>query len=192
MGPIGFGVDSRGFSVHNSPKMSLSHLRNPVKRKIAQTGNKFSAGLSKRLKFAFGSLSVAEVARRTRYPYRTVHNYLQGREPSLKFLCDVAEEFDVSLDWLLKGVPPQSARKAMGRPGSRLVRIREPSKGGVIRPLSPGEVKRVAEEEARYTSAKPADPEIIRLMKALADLREKNPKGFSALKSMVEALRKKK
>ena len=56
-----------------------------------------------RLNRAFGYESMAEVARRLGIPHATVRNYYQGRLPASDVLIKIANETNVSLNWLLMG-----------------------------------------------------------------------------------------
>src|SRR5690606_18488924 len=54
-----------------------------------------------RLSSAFGNASMAEIARRINAPHATVRNYFQGRMPAPEVLIKIANETNVSLNWLL-------------------------------------------------------------------------------------------
>ena len=56
-----------------------------------------------RLSSAFGNASMAEIARRINAPHATVRNYFQGRMPAPEVLIKIANETNVSLNWLLLG-----------------------------------------------------------------------------------------
>ncbi len=56
-----------------------------------------------RLNKAFGNVSMADVARRLGIPHATVRNYYQGRMPAPEVLIKIANETNVSLNWLLIG-----------------------------------------------------------------------------------------
>lgn len=53
--------------------------------------------------------TVADVARKLQVPHPTARNYVQeGRLPSAEILIRIAEETNVSLDWLLLGEMPEN------------------------------------------------------------------------------------
>ncbi len=52
---------------------------------------------------AFGGATMAEIARRINAPHATVRNYFQGRMPAPEVLIKIANETNVSLNWLLIG-----------------------------------------------------------------------------------------
>lgn len=56
-----------------------------------------------RLKEAFGFATMAVIARRLGIPHATVRNYFQGRMPAPDVLIKIANETNVSLNWLLIG-----------------------------------------------------------------------------------------
>ncbi|QYO65525.1 helix-turn-helix domain-containing protein [Leptolyngbya sp. 7M] len=56
-----------------------------------------------RLKRAFGFGTMADIARRIDVPHATVRNYFQGRLPAPEVLIKIADETNVSLNWLLTG-----------------------------------------------------------------------------------------
>lgn len=56
-----------------------------------------------RLNRAFDHESMADVARRLGIPHATVRNYYQGRLPASDVLIKIANETNVSLNWLLIG-----------------------------------------------------------------------------------------
>lgn len=56
-----------------------------------------------RLKQAFDYESMAEIARRIDVPHATIRNYFQGRMPAPEVLIKIANETNVSLNWLLAG-----------------------------------------------------------------------------------------
>ncbi|HQY68728.1 MAG TPA: helix-turn-helix domain-containing protein [Pyrinomonadaceae bacterium] len=56
-----------------------------------------------RLNRAFDHASMADVARRLGIPHATVRNYYQGRMPAPEVLIKIANETNVSLNWLLIG-----------------------------------------------------------------------------------------
>jgi transcriptional regulator with XRE-family HTH domain len=56
-----------------------------------------------RLKQVFDNASMAEIARRLELPHATVRNYFQGRMPAPDVLIKIANETNVSLNWLLTG-----------------------------------------------------------------------------------------
>lgn len=56
-----------------------------------------------RLKQAFGYATMAEIARRLDVPHATIRNYFQGRMPAPEVLIKIANETNVSLNWLLTG-----------------------------------------------------------------------------------------
>lgn len=62
---------------------------------------------SDRLKEAFSDASMAEIARRLGLPHATVRNYFQGRLPAAEILSRIADETNVSLNWLLTGAGPR-------------------------------------------------------------------------------------
>lgn len=56
-----------------------------------------------RLKQVFDNASMAEIARRLDLPHATVRNYFGGRMPAPEVLIKIANETNVSLNWLLTG-----------------------------------------------------------------------------------------
>lgn len=58
---------------------------------------------TQRLQRAFDYASMAEIARRIGVPHATVRNYFQGRMPAPEVLIKIANETNVSLNWLLTG-----------------------------------------------------------------------------------------
>ena len=56
-----------------------------------------------RLNRVFDHESMADVARRLGIPHATVRNYYQGRLPASDVLIKIANETNVSLNWLLTG-----------------------------------------------------------------------------------------
>jgi transcriptional regulator with XRE-family HTH domain len=56
-----------------------------------------------RLKQVFDNASMADIARRLELPHATVRNYFQGRMPAPDVLIKIANETNVSLNWLLTG-----------------------------------------------------------------------------------------
>ncbi len=62
-----------------------------------------SLTFEERLSNAFGNDSMAEIARRIKAPHATVRNYFQGRLPAPEVLIKIANETNVSLNWLLMG-----------------------------------------------------------------------------------------
>jgi len=58
---------------------------------------------SLRLSEAFGFANMAEIARRIGVPHATIRNYFQGRLPAPEVLIKIANETNVSLNWLLTG-----------------------------------------------------------------------------------------
>lgn len=56
-----------------------------------------------RLKQVFDNASMADIARRLDLPHATVRNYFQGRMPAPDVLIKIANETNVSLNWLLTG-----------------------------------------------------------------------------------------
>jgi len=58
---------------------------------------------SLRLSEAFGYASMADIARRIGVPHATIRNYFQGRLPAPEVLIKIANETNVSLNWLLTG-----------------------------------------------------------------------------------------
>jgi transcriptional regulator with XRE-family HTH domain len=58
---------------------------------------------SKRLQEAFGFATMAAVAKRLGIPHATVRNYYNGRLPAPEVLIKIANETNVSLNWLLIG-----------------------------------------------------------------------------------------
>ena len=58
---------------------------------------------SQRLSEAFGFATMAEIARRIGVPHATIRNYFQGRLPAPDVLIKIANETNVSLNWLLSG-----------------------------------------------------------------------------------------
>ncbi len=62
-----------------------------------------AANFEDRLKQAFGFATMAGIARRLGIPHATVRNYFQGRMPAPDVLIKIANETNVSLNWLLIG-----------------------------------------------------------------------------------------
>lgn len=62
-----------------------------------------SEGFSKRLQETFGFATMATVAKRLGIPHATVRNYYNGRLPAPEVLIKIANETNVSLNWLLAG-----------------------------------------------------------------------------------------
>jgi AcrR family transcriptional regulator len=58
---------------------------------------------TERLKAAFDNATMAEIARRLNVPHATIRNYFQGRMPAPEVLIKIANETNVSLNWLLAG-----------------------------------------------------------------------------------------
>ena len=58
---------------------------------------------SRRLAEAFDHAKMSEIARRIGVPHATVRNYFHGRMPAPEVLIKIAEETNVSLNWLLTG-----------------------------------------------------------------------------------------
>jgi len=56
-----------------------------------------------RLEKAFGYVTMAQIARRLGIPHATVRNYFGGRLPAPEVLIKIANETNVSLNWLLMG-----------------------------------------------------------------------------------------
>ncbi len=56
-----------------------------------------------RLKQVFSYATMAEIARRIDVPHATIRNYFQGRMPAPDVLIKIANETNVSLNWLLTG-----------------------------------------------------------------------------------------
>jgi transcriptional regulator with XRE-family HTH domain len=59
---------------------------------------------SERLAQAFDYARMSDIARRIGVPHATVRNYFHGRMPAPEVLIKIAEETNVSLNWLLTGV----------------------------------------------------------------------------------------
>jgi len=72
---------------------------------------------SSRLRQAFDFASMAEVGRRLNVPHATVRNYFGGRLPAPEVLIKIANETNVSLNWLLIGTGEMFADKAAREPG---------------------------------------------------------------------------
>jgi transcriptional regulator with XRE-family HTH domain len=62
-----------------------------------------SEEFTKRLQEAFGFGTMAVIARRLGIPHATVRNYFKGRLPAPEVLIKIANETNVSLNWLLIG-----------------------------------------------------------------------------------------
>jgi transcriptional regulator with XRE-family HTH domain len=60
-------------------------------------------GFEDRLKAAFDFATMAVIARRLGLPHATVRNYFRGRLPAPDVLIKIANETNVSLNWLLVG-----------------------------------------------------------------------------------------
>lgn len=58
---------------------------------------------TERLKLAFEFASMADIARKLGLPHATVRNYFQGRLPSPEVLIKIANQTNISLNWLLTG-----------------------------------------------------------------------------------------
>ena len=61
------------------------------------------ATFPQRLSEAFEFATMAEIARRIGVPHATIRNYFQGRLPAPEVLIKIANETNVSLNWLLSG-----------------------------------------------------------------------------------------
>jgi transcriptional regulator with XRE-family HTH domain len=61
------------------------------------------ATFPQRLSEAFGFATMADIARRIGVPHATIRNYFQGRMPAPDVLIKIANETNVSLNWLLSG-----------------------------------------------------------------------------------------
>jgi len=61
------------------------------------------ATFPQRLSEAFEFATMAEIARRVGVPHATIRNYFQGRMPAPEVLIKIANETNVSLNWLLSG-----------------------------------------------------------------------------------------
>jgi transcriptional regulator with XRE-family HTH domain len=59
---------------------------------------------SQRMAQAFDYAKMSEIARRIGVPHATVRNYFHGRMPAPEVLIKIADETNVSLNWLLTGV----------------------------------------------------------------------------------------
>jgi transcriptional regulator with XRE-family HTH domain len=62
-----------------------------------------SEGFEQRLQEAFGFATMAVIARRLGIPHATIRNYFKGRMPAPEVLIKIANETNVSLNWLLIG-----------------------------------------------------------------------------------------
>jgi transcriptional regulator with XRE-family HTH domain len=62
-----------------------------------------SENFTDRLKRAFGYGTMADIARQLGVPHATIRNYFQGRLPAPDVLIKIANETNVSLNWLLAG-----------------------------------------------------------------------------------------
>jgi AcrR family transcriptional regulator len=62
-----------------------------------------SEDFTDRLKRAFGYGTMADIARQLGVPHATIRNYFQGRLPAPEVLIKIANETNVSLNWLLAG-----------------------------------------------------------------------------------------
>lgn len=58
---------------------------------------------TERLRLAFNFASMADIARRIGVPHATIRNYFHGRLPAPEVLIKIADETNVSLNWLLTG-----------------------------------------------------------------------------------------
>jgi transcriptional regulator with XRE-family HTH domain len=58
---------------------------------------------SQRLQQAFSFARMSDIARRIGVPHATVRNYVHGRLPAPEVLIKIADETNVSLNWLLTG-----------------------------------------------------------------------------------------
>ena len=63
----------------------------------------FDPLFASRLSEAFEFATMAEIARRVGLPHATIRNYFQGRMPAPEVLIKIANETNVSLNWLLTG-----------------------------------------------------------------------------------------
>jgi len=59
---------------------------------------------SERMAQAFDYAKMSDIARRIGVPHATVRNYFHGRLPAPEVLIKIAQETNVSLNWLLTGV----------------------------------------------------------------------------------------
>ena len=62
-----------------------------------------AANFIERLKLAFDHRSMADIARQVDLPHATIRNYFQGRLPSPEVLIKIANQTNISLNWLLAG-----------------------------------------------------------------------------------------
>jgi transcriptional regulator with XRE-family HTH domain len=58
---------------------------------------------SERIAQAFDYAKMSEIARRLGVPHATIRNYFHGRLPAPEVLIKIAEETNVSINWLLMG-----------------------------------------------------------------------------------------
>lgn len=65
--------------------------------------------IGQRLKELRGSLSQSAFGKPLGYKYSYVKNVEHGTKPSLEYLIKVAEYYNASLDWLLRGVAQNNA-----------------------------------------------------------------------------------
>jgi transcriptional regulator with XRE-family HTH domain len=74
-----------------------------------------------RLRQAFDFATMAVIARRIGVPHATVRNYFRGRLPAPEVLIKIANETNVSLNWLLTGSGAMYTEKAQSMDIGRLL-----------------------------------------------------------------------
>ncbi|MBC7901065.1 MAG: helix-turn-helix domain-containing protein [Saprospiraceae bacterium] len=77
-----------------------------------------------RLKQAFGFATMAAIARRLGIPHATIRNYFRGRMPAPDVLIKIANETNVSLNWLLIGTGEMLAADAPKPDIGKLIDLR--------------------------------------------------------------------
>src|SRR5690349_5520711 len=60
-------------------------------------------GFAERIQQAFDYARMSEIARRLGVPHATIRNYFHGRMPAPEVLIKIADETNVSINWLLTG-----------------------------------------------------------------------------------------
>ncbi len=107
-----------------------------------------------------GNYRPSRFASESGYNQPTISRWLKpGGKPSLEFVSDVAEKFNVSLDWLVTGRGPKDPEEAAKQPGPTHARIREVAGDHLVGPADSPPVAR--EVQALYGPDAPASPDVI-------------------------------